>query len=178
MYKKGIIFGILFIMTFIIMSFELPKNILKKVSKEIQRTYEVENFELKPVSISDKYNNQLLSIIDSTRLYTIINNQKKIGYAYIAKAPSKTDEYDYAVFFDNDFVIKKAKVLIYREDYGAEIGSKRWLKQFIGKTIGNNLKYEKDIITISGATISARSMTIAINNLLSSIAQLQKLKVL
>ena len=67
-------------------------------------------------------------------------------------------------------------MLIYREDYGAEIGSKRWLKQFIGKKTGKNLKYERDIIAISGATISAHSMTVAINNLLKSVAILQQQK--
>ena len=67
-------------------------------------------------------------------------------------------------------------MLIYREDYGAEIGSKRWLKQFIGKKNGEDLKYERDIIAISGATISAYSMTIAINNLLKSVGELQQQK--
>ena len=56
-----------------------------------------------------------------------------LGYAFIDKAPSKTDEFDYLVLFDENLIIKKAKVLMYREDYGGEIGSRRWLKQFIGK---------------------------------------------
>ncbi len=59
--------------------------------------------------------------------------------------------------------------MIYREDHGAEVGSKRWLKQFIGKSGDNNLKYQKDIVAISGATISAKSMTNEVNKLLKTI---------
>ena len=66
------------------------------------------------------------------------------------------------------------KILVYREDHGGEIGSKRWLKQFIGKTLTHNLKYQKDIAAISGATISARSMTFEVNKLLKAINILHK----
>lgn len=156
------------------MSFQLPKNINKKVTKEIKKAYEIEQFQLESVKVSNANIPDRLSIVDSTTLFKIVENEELKGYAYVAKAPSKTDHFDYLVMFDTDFIIKKAKVLIYREDYGAEIGSKRWLKQFIGKETSSQLKYEKDIIAISGATISAQSMTIAINNVLHSISQLQK----
>ena len=63
----------------------------------------------------------------------------------------------------------KTKVLVYREDYGGEIGSKRWLKQFIGKTQHDELRYGDNIVAISGATISVRSMTHAMNNILASL---------
>lgn len=38
--------------------------------------------------------------------------------------------------------------------HGQQIGSQRWLKQFIGKTKNDNLEIGKDISGISGATIS------------------------
>ena len=65
---------------------------------------------------------------------------------------------------------------MYREDYGGEIGSKRWLKQFNGKGKNDNIEYEKDIIAISGATLSAKSMTVAMNNLLKTITILHNNK--
>ena len=160
------------------MSFQLPKNIEKKVSKEIKLAYEVEKFTLESILISDEINMQLNIKIEENNLFKILNHSKLIGYAFVDKAPSKTDEFDYLVLFDVNLIIKKTKVLVYREDYGSEIGSKRWLRQFIGKTKGEKIKYEKDIIAISGATISARSMTIAINNLLQSLEILQQNKLL
>jgi len=152
-----------------LLSFQLPKNLQKKVSKEIKTAFDVEAFSLESIQISDSLNSQLKTKISSNNFYKIVADKNLLGYAFIDKAPSKTDKFDYLVLFDNDLIIKKAKVLIYREDYGGEIGSKRWLRQFIGKTTYNKLIYKKDIIAISGATISANSMTVAINNLLKTI---------
>jgi Na+-translocating ferredoxin:NAD+ oxidoreductase RnfG subunit len=68
------------------------------------------------------------------------------------------------------------KVLVYREDHGSEVGSKRWLNQFNGKTKNENLTYQKDIAAISGATISAKSMTNEVNKLLKTITILHHKK--
>ena len=82
------------------------------------------------------------------------------------------------VLLDSDLVVLKTKILIYREDYGGEIGSKRWLKQFIGKTQNDDLKYGEDIVAISGATISVRSFTQAMNDLLKSLNILHSKQIL
>ena len=176
-FKELFFIGILTI-SLALMSFRLPSNLQKKVIKEIKIAFSLEDFLLEEVIIPDSVNAQLKIKIHKLRLFKITTNTNVIGYAYLDKAPSKTDEFDYLVLFDTDLFIKKAKVLVYREDYGGEIGSKRWLKQFIGKSSVDRLIYEKDIVAISGATISANSMTIAINKLLQSIDRLHQLKVL
>lgn len=79
------------------------------------------------------------------------------------------ETFEYLVLFDNQFVIKKAKVLLYRESWGGEIGSKRWLKQFLLKGTNHKFIYRQNISAISGATISVKSMTNAVNELLSSL---------
>jgi Na+-translocating ferredoxin:NAD+ oxidoreductase RnfG subunit len=96
----------------------------------------------------------------------------------VSKAPSKTDNFDYLVLLDPELIVLKTKVLVYREDYGGEIGSKRWLKQFIGKTQDDNLRYGDNIVAISGATISVKSFTEAINNLLQSLKMLHSKHIL
>ena len=68
--------------------------------------------------------------------------------------------------------------MVYREDYGGEIGSKRWLKQFIGKTQNDELRYGDNIAAISGATISVQVMTKAMNDLLKSIKTLHSKNIL
>jgi major membrane immunogen (membrane-anchored lipoprotein) len=79
---------------------------------------------------------------------------------------------------DPELIILKTKVLVYREDYGGEIGSKRWLKQFTGKMYNDDLRYGDNIVAISGATISVKSFTDAINNLLISLKKLHSKKIL
>lgn len=166
------------VVSVLMMSFGLPKNILKKVNATIESTFKVGEFSLHLIDIPSEIITTLPSTFQTESLYKIVTDKSILGYAYIAKAPSKTDEFDYLVLFDKDLVIMKSKVLIYREDYGGEIGSKRWLKQFIGKTQHDDLRYGDNIAAISGATISVKSMTAAINTLLSAINTLHKNNIL
>lgn len=175
---RALLFFVLLTATLGLVSFTIPKNIKKKVSKEIKKTFSVEDFTLTNVIVPDSINSQLKEKIQEDHLLKISSKDKVLGFAYIDKAPSKTDEFDYLVLLDKDLIVAKTKVLVYREDYGGEIGSRRWLKQFIGKTSKDKLQYEKDIIAISGATISASSMTIAINSFLQDLEILHQNQVL
>ena len=175
-YFKVFYFTILFF-AIISQSFDLPKNIQKKVDKEIKSAYEIDQFLLEPISISEELNLKLPTKINQN-LFKILTGDNLLGYAFVGKAFGKADDFEFLVLFDENLVITKTKVLIYREDYGGEIGSKRWLQQFIGKSKEDNLVYEQDIIGISGATISANAMTVAVNNLLKSINVLQLNKII
>lgn len=155
------------------MSFGLPKNIQKKVNKEIKNSYNVETFNLTGVSLDSNITKDLPAKFGKENLFKIESNNTFLGYAYLSKAPSKTAEFDYLVLLDKDLIVLKSKVLMYREEYGGEIGSTRWLKQFIGKKGGDTLKHGDNIMAISGATISVRSMTNAMNDLLQSLKTLQ-----
>jgi len=171
------------IIIFLILSFSfltdgLPKNIQKKVENEIMDTFEIETFQLNSKEIGTDVANTLPSKFGNDNFFIINNSETQLGYAYISKAPSKTDQFDYLILLDNNLTIVKATVLMYREEYGGEIGSKRWLKQFIGKTQNDELKYGENIIAISGATISVRSMTSAVNDLLVSLKILQSKQIL
>ncbi|WP_397362303.1 FMN-binding protein [Olleya sp. R77988] len=156
-------------LAFVLLAFGLPKSIQKKVDKAIKDTYQVDTFLFESKLISEDIASTLPSKFGTDNFFEIKSDSTLLGYAYVAKAPSKTDQFDYLVLLDSDLIVKKAKVLVYREDYGGEIGSKRWLKQFIGKTQNDQLKYGDNIVAISGATISVRSMTEAMNNLLASL---------
>jgi len=159
-------------------SFQLSSKIEKKVNKEIKKAFDISDFLLKPVKVPMKLNGELSIVFTEDNFFEIKENEGVVGYAFVDKAPSKTAEFDYLVLLDKDLIIKKAKVLIYREEYGGEIASTRWLKQFIGKTEHSSLVYRKDIAAISGATISVRSMTNAVNSVLKSIGILRNNKIL
>jgi len=66
--------------------------------------------------------------------------------------------FDYALILDTSMTILKVLVVDYPGDYGYEITSKGWLKQFIGYQ-GKPIRYGKEIDAVSGATISANSIT-------------------
>ena len=87
-------------------------------------------------------------------LYKILASSKHVGYMYLDKAPSKFDKFDYMVLFNPDLTINVVRILVYREDQGAEIMSGSFLKQFKGKNSFSKLELGKDIQGISGATSS------------------------
>ena len=157
------------LIAFLGFGFGLSAKLQKKVDKVIKSTFEVETFSFKVFPISAEIDKQLPSKFGSDTFFEIKNAENLLGYAYISKAPSKTAEFDYLVLLDAELKVVKAKVLIYREEYGGEIGSRRWLNQFIGKTKNDQFRYGDNIDAIAGATISVRSMTNAMSNLMQSL---------
>lgn len=147
---------------------KISPRLQQKLDSAVQTTFAVEVFQLDMIQVD----------LGTDMLFKINQENKFLGYAYLGQAPSMKDIFDYVVLFNPDLSIKKSKVLIYRENHGRQIGSQRWLKQFIGIGIGDTLDYGKDIDAISGATISAKSMTKAVEKMLGRLAVLKKEKVL
>ena len=154
--------------------FGVPSKLEKKVKKVVAKVFDVEETSFAAVSVSKELNDKLPVKITENNFFSIHKEDKLLGYAFLDKASSKTAKFDYLVLFNDKLQIKSSKVLIYREEYGGEISSKRWLRQFEGKNSSDELKYEKNIIAISGATISVKSMTVAVNNLLKTVKILQE----
>lgn len=125
------------------------------------------DLENKVTKILNKEYNSEVVLVDTGRddlngrLYFITNTKDKV---FIGKANSMHYTFDYMVLFNEHKEIKLVKVLVYRENYGGEIASNRWLKQFIG------LRKPKPFVdAISGATISVYNIHQAINKLLLEI---------
>lgn len=162
---------IVLIVSFIGLSaFSVPERVQKKADKVISKHFDLDDYSKEYIRVSASENKATPSGFTEDNFFRILDNGKHIAYGYIGNAPSKTATFDYIVIFDIDFIITKSAVLVYREEYGGEISSTRWLKQFTGSSSTSpELKYNQDIIPISGATISVRSMTKAMNDLLKSI---------
>lgn len=129
--------------------------------------------ELKEIEVST----ELTSVYSSVRgveVFRLESANSELGYACFASSKGKHDYFDYMVIFDKELMIKQVQVLIYRSSYGGEIMSQSWLKQFIGKTNGQEMAMDKDIDGISGATLSAPSITQGIKELSLLIAEMSK----
>ena len=110
-------------------------------------------------SITKIFNSKTCNIdaIDEI-FYSISEHDSIIGYLAVTDAPSKFHMFDYYILFDNKAEILKVEILHYRENYGAEICSKRWLKQFVSIDTKNSQAYNNSVDGISGATISVNSL--------------------
>ena len=154
--------------------FGIPKNVQKKMDKEVEKIFDTTNYSLTSFAVSKTVNEQLPTKITTDNFFHIKQGNTLLGYAFVDQAPSKTAQFDYLVIFNPNLEIIHSKVLIYREEYGGEIGSKRWLEQFTGKTGKDRVSHETNIDGISGATISVRSMTISMDKLLQTVGILQE----
>jgi Na+-translocating ferredoxin:NAD+ oxidoreductase RnfG subunit len=155
----------------------IPKNLEVKLDKALKDHFN-ESFKNKEKLLLASDIKQLVKLNHEDDIIFKIKDTKTatVGFAYIGKAKSKIALYDYVVIFDKNLVITQVKVLIYREDHGGEISSKRWLQQFLGFEKNQDIIYKKDIAGISGATISASSLTLAVNNVLKIVDKLYQLK--
>ena len=170
--------GITIAISCCIVGFGVPSKLEKKVKKVVAKVFDVEETSFAAVSVSKELNDKLPVKITENNFFSIHKEDKLLGYAFLDKASSKTAKFDYLVLFNDKLQIKSSKVLIYREEYGGEIGSTRWLKQFLGLSGNDRVKMGDNIDVISGATISVRSMTRAMDNLLQTIGLLQENKAL
>ena len=88
------------------------------------------------------------------------------GYAVVQNTIGKHKPMTYMVGVDGQGSISDIELLIFRESRGSEIRQKRFNSQYEGKTVLDPVRINKDIINISGATMSVRSMSAGIKRVL------------
>ncbi len=79
------------------------------------------------------------------------------GYAVVQNTIGKHRPITYMVAMNAEGEVTNFEVLIYREARGNEIATKRFNYQFQGKTVEDPVRINRDIINITGATMSVRS---------------------
>jgi hypothetical protein len=88
------------------------------------------------------------------------------GYALVQNTIGKHKPITYMVGVDPDGGVLNIEVLIYRESRGSEVRTKRFNAQYEGKTLFDPIRMNKDIINISGATMSVRSLSAGVKRTL------------
>lgn len=91
------------------------------------------------------------------------------GYAIITEEIGKFHPFTFIVGVTSNGKINNVAVLVYRESRGGEIARKRFLYQFIGKSLKNPIRINKDIINVTGATMSVQYMCAGVKKVLAVI---------
>ncbi len=92
-----------------------------------------------------------------------------LGYAVITQEVGKFHPFDFIVAVGPNGKIKDVAVLIYRESRGGEVARRRFTHQFVGKSTKNPIRINKDIINITGATMSVVCMCEGVKKVLAVI---------
>ena len=88
------------------------------------------------------------------------------GYAMVQNTIGKHKPMTYMVGVDKKGYVSNVELLIFREARGSEVRTKRFNVQYEGKTVLDPVRINRDIINISGATMSVRSMTAGVKRVL------------
>jgi hypothetical protein len=88
------------------------------------------------------------------------------GYALIQNTIGKHKPMTYMVGVDAQGRVSNVELLVFREARGSEVRTKRFNVQYEGKTVADPVRLNKDIINISGATMSVRSFSAGVKRVL------------
>jgi Na+-translocating ferredoxin:NAD+ oxidoreductase RnfG subunit len=94
------------------------------------------------------------------------------GYAVITEEIGKYQPITFMVGVTPELSVRDVAVLVYRESRGGDVKRKRFLSQYRGKTVRDPIDANRDVINISGATISVRSMNAGVKRVLAELTAL------
>lgn len=146
----------------------------RKINKEIEKLWGVEQASIKEISIPDSIKNGNY-IQGKYFVVTDKLNVSQINYMYIGRVNScrvggcsipmdshknfESEYFDYFILFDSAISIQVVRIFNYAATHGHEVSAKGWLNQFSGYNGSDTLQVGKNIDAISGATISVYGIT-------------------
>lgn len=92
---------------------------------------------------------------------------ERIGMAIIADEQGKYRPITFIAGIDTTLRIVDVRVLVYRESRGGEVRQTRFLKQYRGKSLESPIRINRDIVNITGATISVNSLNAGVRKALA-----------
>lgn len=107
--------------------------------------------------------------VQSTREITFYfgkKNGERKGVAIIDVQPGKWGPVEFITAMDMNGTVKAVRVMSYQEIRGRPIARLAFMNQYRGKNVNSPLTVGKDIVGVSGATISSRSATFAVKKAL------------
>lgn len=91
------------------------------------------------------------------------------GYAMVVEERGKYRPITFMVGVAPDFSVRGVEVMVYREDRGDEVRYRRFLRQYEGKTGRDPIRTHRDIVNITGATISVNSLNRGVRRAIATL---------
>ena len=103
---------------------------------------------------------------NKVEFYYAMKDGKKVGVAVIDTQPGRWGPVEFIIAMDSTPKVKKVAVMSYQEKRGRPIARRSFMQQYTGKSTKDPLEVGKDIVGISGATISSRAATFSVTKAL------------
>lgn len=108
--------------------------------------------------------------VEVTRVFDAAGSFR--GYAVVTEEIGKYRPITFMVGVTPQLAVRDVAVMVYRESRGGDVKRKRFLSQYRGKSASDPIDANRDIINISGATISVRSMNAGVKRVLAELTLL------
>jgi Na+-translocating ferredoxin:NAD+ oxidoreductase RnfG subunit len=92
---------------------------------------------------------------------------RALGHLVVDEVYGKYQYITYAVAIGADGAVSGVEILEYRESHGGQVREASWRSQFVGKRAGDPLELGRDIVNVSGATLSCKHVTEGVRRVLA-----------
>lgn len=92
---------------------------------------------------------------------------KPRGYAVITEEVGLYKPITFLVTATDDLEVEQVRIMVYRESRGDEVKRMRFLSQYEGKSVGSPIRIDRDIVAITGATLSVRALNAGVRKVLA-----------
>ncbi len=109
-------------------------------------------------------------VVDST--YTIhrgVGGGKPMGFAIVSNEIGLYRPITFLTKIDEDRKVEAVHVMVYRESRGGEVRRQRFLRQYRGKGLKSSIRINRDIIGVTGATLSVRALNAGVKKALAVV---------
>jgi hypothetical protein len=95
-------------------------------------------------------------------VFRAVRGDRTLGHALVVEEIGKHRPITFVVGVRPDGSVADVAVMAYREAYGGEIGSQRFLQQYRGKRPTDGIRPARDIMNVAGATLSVEAASRAV----------------
>jgi Na+-translocating ferredoxin:NAD+ oxidoreductase RnfG subunit len=104
-------------------------------------------------------------------VYKGLTGNQVDGYAVVTEEIGRFHFITFMVGVNPDGTVKRVDVLVYRESRGGEVRHRRFLHQFDGKSLEDPIRLNRDLLNITGATLSVRAMSRGVRKVLGVVRE-------
>jgi hypothetical protein len=91
---------------------------------------------------------------------------RDLGRAVILEEKGRFKPITFMVHVRPDGEVGRVLVMVYRESRGDGVRRQRFLKQFVGRDVDDPLRLNRDVVNVTGATLSSRAMAAGVRKAL------------
>lgn len=136
---------------------------------------QAERFVTEEVRLTDDQKHHVAALADhpipeeTFTVYKAMRDGRLDGYAVVTEEIGRFHDITFLVAVTPEGTVKRVEVLVYRESRGGEVRQRRFLHQFDGKSLRDPIRLNRDLLNITGATLSVRAMSRGVRKVLGVI---------